>query len=86
MTQLQQQHLILLLNFAHLSLPICYHRNKHAAVVQGDAAMAKGPPSTSPAADRPSQPGARMAGRPALSHVLHCQPQDCSPGTTLLLT
>lgn len=53
--------------------------------MQGDAAVAKGSPSKCQAADRPSQPGARLVGRPALSHVLQCQPQNCSSGATLLL-
>ena len=74
-----------LLTLGHSTFQLLNADNQHAGVMQGDAAVAKDSPSECQAADRPSQPGAGLAGRPALSHVLQCQPQDCSSGTTLLL-
>lgn len=81
MTIKQQKHLSL----PHLpcfSFELLSAQVQHAGVVQGDAAVAKGSPSECQATDRPGRPGARLAGGPALSHVLPRQPQDCSSGTT----
>ena len=86
MTWMQQKQPQPCSHWGHLTFQLLDAKKQHAGVMQGDAAVAKASPSKCQAADRPGQPSARLVGRPALGHVLQCQPQDCSSGTALLLT